>query len=45
MDADNNISVINTYVYANSQILAQYDGAQAEANDKHFYLNYRLDLL
>ena len=42
MDAGNNNSVVNTYVYANSQVLAQYEGAQEGANDKHFYLHDRL---
>jgi hypothetical protein len=45
MDEGNNNSVVNTYVYANSQILARYDGVQEEANDKHFYLHNRLGLL
>ena len=42
MDAGNNNSVTKSYVYANSQVLAQYDGAQEQENDKHFYLNDRL---
>jgi len=42
MDAGNDNSVVNTYVYANSQVLAQYEGTQEEANDKHFYLHDRL---
>jgi len=42
MDAGNNNSVVNTYVYANSRVLAQYEGTQEQANDKHFYLHDRL---
>ena len=42
MDAGNDNSVVNTFVYANSQVLAQYDGAQEESTDKHFYLHDRL---
>jgi len=45
MDAGNNNSVVNTYVYANSQVLAQYEGAQEGVNDKHFYLHDRLGSL
>jgi len=42
MDADNDNSVVSSYVYANSQVLAQYDGEQKQENDKHFYLHDRL---
>ena len=42
MDTGNDNSVVNTYVYANSQVLAQYDGTQEQSNDKHFYLHDRL---
>jgi hypothetical protein len=42
MDAGSNNSVTETYVYANSQILAQYDGAQHANSDRHFYLHDRL---
>jgi len=42
MDAGNDNSVVNSYVYVNSQVLAQYDGEQDSENDKHFYLHDRL---
>jgi len=42
MDAGNDNSVTKSYVYANSQVLAQYEGEQKQENDKHFYLHDRL---
>jgi hypothetical protein len=41
MELDSNFNVMKSYVYGNSQTIAQYDGNPFSAN-KYFYLHDRL---